>query len=200
MSPTLASTGDPLYIKEVVIRAAPKTRKPRCSAVSEALCRTRTGDPFLTMAVRLCRGCPPDGQSRCTGRESGCRTAPQRSARFDAVRYPLGTRARIAVPPQKPGWSPLSRMTSLPGSSPAAAGRSRGAAGAGRARGSTRSRPLRRGAATAFRCSCLVGDVIGFALRWEAGRRRLSVPQNDEDPAGAGPSGERLTRVQWGPL
>ena len=34
---------------EVVIRAAPETRKPRCSAVFEALCRTRTGDPFLTM-------------------------------------------------------------------------------------------------------------------------------------------------------
>ena len=38
-------------LSEVVIRAAPKTRKPRCGAVSEALCRTRTGDPFLTMEV-----------------------------------------------------------------------------------------------------------------------------------------------------
>ena len=38
-------------------RPGPETRKPRYSAVSEALCRTRTGDPFLTMAVRPCRGC-----------------------------------------------------------------------------------------------------------------------------------------------
>ena len=34
---------------------APQTRKPRYSAVSQALSRTRTGDPFLTMAVwRAC--------------------------------------------------------------------------------------------------------------------------------------------------
>ena len=32
---------------EVVIRAAPKTRKPRRNAVPKALCRTRTGDPSL---------------------------------------------------------------------------------------------------------------------------------------------------------
>ena len=34
---------------EGVNRVTPKRRKPRCSAVREALCRTRTGDPFLTM-------------------------------------------------------------------------------------------------------------------------------------------------------
>ena len=32
-------------------RAAPKTREPRCGAVLRAHCRTRTGDPFLTIAV-----------------------------------------------------------------------------------------------------------------------------------------------------
>ena len=47
-------------------RAAPQTRKPRYSAVSEALCRTRTGDPFLTMAVPPSRESSPDGQIRCT--------------------------------------------------------------------------------------------------------------------------------------
>ena len=49
--PTLPWTGDPLCITEVVSRSAPRTRKPRRSAVCEALCRTRTGDPFLTMEV-----------------------------------------------------------------------------------------------------------------------------------------------------
>jgi hypothetical protein len=44
----------PLH-QEVVIRAGPETRKPRCSAASEALCRTRTGDPFLTIEVRIRR-------------------------------------------------------------------------------------------------------------------------------------------------
>jgi trans-2,3-dihydro-3-hydroxyanthranilate isomerase len=33
------------------------TRKPRCSAASEALCRTRTGDPFLTINARGNAGC-----------------------------------------------------------------------------------------------------------------------------------------------
>ena len=36
---------------EVLIRASPKMKTPRCRAVFEALCRTRTGDPFLTMEV-----------------------------------------------------------------------------------------------------------------------------------------------------
>jgi hypothetical protein len=35
-------------------RTATDTRNPRARA--KARCRTRTGDPFLTMAVRLCRG------------------------------------------------------------------------------------------------------------------------------------------------
>jgi hypothetical protein len=41
----------PSLAQEVVTEPAPKTREPRRSAVYEALCRTRTGDPFLTMAV-----------------------------------------------------------------------------------------------------------------------------------------------------
>ena len=36
---------------EVVIEPAPESREPRCGAVCQALCRTRTGDPFLTMEV-----------------------------------------------------------------------------------------------------------------------------------------------------
>ena len=45
---------------EVVIRAAPKTRKPRRNAVPKALCRTRTGDPFLTIPAfcAICGNCP----------------------------------------------------------------------------------------------------------------------------------------------
>ena len=54
---TMCRAGDPLCIKEVVTRSTPRTREPRRSKVCEALCRTRTGDPFLTMAVRPCRGC-----------------------------------------------------------------------------------------------------------------------------------------------
>ena len=64
------------------------TKKPRCSAVPEALCRTRTGDPFLTMAVRpsrrvLASRANPlrSGTSRLSGR-------PQGSARFDASGTP----------------------------------------------------------------------------------------------------------------
>ena len=77
-------------------QTGPETRKPRCSAVSEALCRTRTGDPFLTMAVRPCLEAFSSGRSGCKIRESGCRSRLQRSARFDTRRYPLGTRARTA--------------------------------------------------------------------------------------------------------
>jgi hypothetical protein len=47
-----AATDDPfLSWLEVVIRVAPETQKTHCGAVLEALCRTRTGDPFLTMEV-----------------------------------------------------------------------------------------------------------------------------------------------------
>jgi len=70
--------------REVVIRPAPEMRKPRCSAVSEALCRTRTGDPFLTMAVWLDRAASsgtPKHLHRCQIRDSaGARSARHRSA------------------------------------------------------------------------------------------------------------------------
>ena len=46
----------PLLVPGSGHRAAPKTKKPHCGAVFEALCRTRTGDPFLTMAVRQSSG------------------------------------------------------------------------------------------------------------------------------------------------
>ena len=45
---------------------APQTRKPRYSAVSQALCRTRTGDPFLTMAVGAVHATPYNKQSAWT--------------------------------------------------------------------------------------------------------------------------------------
>src|SRR4051794_7596694 len=48
---TLAWLGDPLCTKEVVTGCTLRTREPCRSGVCEALCRTRTGDPFLTMAV-----------------------------------------------------------------------------------------------------------------------------------------------------
>ena len=38
-----------------------------------------------------------NGQSRCTSHESGCRSTPQPPARFDILRYPLGTRASTAL-------------------------------------------------------------------------------------------------------
>ena len=91
----------------------------------------------------------------------------------------------------------------MPGSSPA---RRLGVAGRGLAPWqSTRVDAIET---TATRCRhgpplfhALVGDVIGFALRWEASRTAAERPRNDEGPAGAGPLGERLRRrVQWGPL
>ena len=50
------------------------------------------------MAVRPCRGCLCKRQSRCTSDESGCRSTPQPPARFDALRYPLGTRGVDGAP------------------------------------------------------------------------------------------------------
>jgi hypothetical protein len=44
--------------QEGVSGAAPETSRPYCSRFLRALCRTRTGDPFLTMAVCLVRGRP----------------------------------------------------------------------------------------------------------------------------------------------
>ena len=47
------ATGDPFARKcsEEVIRAAPEMRNRVVARLSRALCRTRTGDPFLTMEV-----------------------------------------------------------------------------------------------------------------------------------------------------
>jgi hypothetical protein len=72
---------------EVVIRAAPKTRKPHCSAVFEALCRTRTGDPFLTMAVRPARHSARDQSKRLQRARDGNpqSSAAQRSHRQAAL-------------------------------------------------------------------------------------------------------------------
>jgi len=106
---TLAWTGDLLCIKEVVTRFTPRTREPRRSRVCEALCRTRTGDPFLTMAVPpsrrlLSRDTKPlhSGASHGPGRA-------QRPARFDTPGthwvpgepYPVGAArgARAACDP-----------------------------------------------------------------------------------------------------
>jgi hypothetical protein len=60
-APQNACAGEPLpnsyrrplpLVLEVVTQPTPKTRRPRYSTVYEALCRTRTGDPFLNMAAR----------------------------------------------------------------------------------------------------------------------------------------------------
>jgi integrase len=75
--------------------AEPNNKTP---ADVRALCRTRTGDPFLTMAVRHAAGASPHGQCRCTSRESGCRMTLRRPACFDSLRYPLGTRASAVSP------------------------------------------------------------------------------------------------------
>ena len=94
---TLAWTGDPLCVKEVVSRSTPRTREPRRSAVCEALCRTRTGDPFLTMAV------PPSRRILQTDKTAVQRRIaspwqPVATGTFRHVRYPLGTRALDWVP------------------------------------------------------------------------------------------------------
>jgi hypothetical protein len=91
---------------EVVVRAAPETKKPRCSAVSEALCRTRTGDPFLTMAVGLVTGTPPEEPKYLHTLANGAPRAPaaQRSVQRAALpaRYPdmpsrFGTGGRVVM-------------------------------------------------------------------------------------------------------
>ncbi len=71
---------------------APKTRKPRYRAVSEALCRTRTGDPFLTMAVGLITRPRIASQSAWTRTQMALGRHQQRTASFGTLRYPLGTR------------------------------------------------------------------------------------------------------------
>jgi hypothetical protein len=86
---------------EVVTRAAPSIRKPRCSAVSEALCRTRTGDPFLTMAVRPGRPASCEGPKRLHSRKSGTRQEPASHGRFGhcplPTRYPGRSQRSRAV-------------------------------------------------------------------------------------------------------
>ena len=68
----------PSTAREVVTQFVPKTRKPRCGAVLEALCRTRTGDPFLTMAAGRRTGLRSASKSACTRRESHARRHPAR--------------------------------------------------------------------------------------------------------------------------
>ena len=59
---------------------APQTRKPRYSAVSEALCRTRTGDPFLTMAVSPGAEASARGRNTCNRRQQPGSRSRQRPA------------------------------------------------------------------------------------------------------------------------
>jgi hypothetical protein len=63
---TLAWTGDPLCIREVVTRFAPTKRNRAMARWSDALCRTRNGDPFLPWRSRRCRDLSPAGQSACS--------------------------------------------------------------------------------------------------------------------------------------
>ena len=72
--------------------AAPQTRKPRYSAVSQALCRTRTGDPFLTMAVR------PGSRSALDSRKT-CREAET----IERVVGSVAQRSAPALPTECPG-------------------------------------------------------------------------------------------------
>jgi hypothetical protein len=80
--------------QEVVSRATPRKRKPRCGAASEALCRTRTGDPFLTMVVGKVAALWPGSQCACTQLQFAPCRSRQRRAGFGTLRYPVGTRRR----------------------------------------------------------------------------------------------------------
>ena len=70
---------------------APQTRKPHYSAVSEALCRTRTGDPFLTIEVLRClrtsRGKPKSLRTH----SKPVRGSGHSSAGVGTLRYRVGT-------------------------------------------------------------------------------------------------------------
>ena len=83
---------------EVVIRATPETRNRAIARFSRALCRTRTGDPFLTMAVRLRRAATcgtPKRLRRCQIRDSaGARSGQHRSALSVTHSVPGQTTAR----------------------------------------------------------------------------------------------------------
>jgi hypothetical protein len=73
-----------------------ETRKPHGSAVSEALCRTRTGDPFLTMAV----GCVIAMADAEPKRLHRLRNAtPQRAASIRTLRQPPVPRGYLGLAP-----------------------------------------------------------------------------------------------------
>jgi hypothetical protein len=90
--PVADSSQRPLPLtQEVVIRATPKTRKRRCSAVCEALCRTRTDDPSLPWQSGQGPTAAIERESLHTSRTGHCRRR-QRSAPLGTLRYPPGTR------------------------------------------------------------------------------------------------------------
>jgi hypothetical protein len=107
----------------------------------EALCRTRTGDPFLTMAVRR-RSQMPSAEPKCPHRAgAGC---PQPSAPIRTVRHPPVPPGYLEIAATNTFWAPPElgarrrHRARAPRHSLYVARRR-----AGRAR--SRARPLRRG-------------------------------------------------------
>jgi hypothetical protein len=95
--PVSAPNRRPLPLSlEVVNRAAPETRKPRCSAVCEALCRTRTGDPFLTIESQLSNRVPP--RLYTVDWKGPDRPGETRMDTVAAPRTPPGSGSRVPVP------------------------------------------------------------------------------------------------------
>ena len=104
---TIASAGMPARL---AARGSHRVRTPR---VGRRI-GTRTGDALpYHGGPAMSREASPDGQSRCISGESSRRSTPQRPARLDILRYPLGTRARTAFRArtrtlERPPWLPCS--------------------------------------------------------------------------------------------
>jgi integrase len=77
------------------LRRAGADAAPRSSCSGpEALCRTRTDDPFLTMVVGKVAALWPGSQCACTQLQFAPCRSRQRRAGFGTLRYPVGTRRR----------------------------------------------------------------------------------------------------------
>jgi hypothetical protein len=75
---------------------SPNKKPPYAAAFQEPSAGLEPATPSLPWRSGHVAAASANGQSRCTSRESGCRSTRQPPARFDILRYPLGTRAWTA--------------------------------------------------------------------------------------------------------
>jgi hypothetical protein len=111
-----------LLCLEVVTGAAPETKEPRCSAVSESPLPDSNRRPLPYHGGPAMPRKPLRRPKPLHMRQSGCRNTPRGLARFGTVRYPLGTRrGRRYAPLKGSGGSrsrPLMRAAAPPDREP----------------------------------------------------------------------------------